>query len=100
MLFNITITRTNTIKKFFKDDVKTFNRNFLISAENELHVQEYAMRLPKEGETACFGVFKERALLWKEKWAWKKVDGNDNDAHVLLLKSPTGVLYTKQIKYA
>lgn len=102
MLFKIIITKTIASSNWFGTrKTKNVNTEYLVSAENEQHVKEYTNRFPKEGvDTYLRGLWQsESKESWKEEQLWERVEGDDNDAHILLLKSPTGVVYEKQLRY-
>lgn len=98
MLFNITITRTDSYKKIFGVKKKTISKEYLISAENKQKLAEYYSRLPKEGIDIWMNAYGSKKRPWIEERTWKEIEGDDHDAHVLLLESPTGITYTKQVK--
>lgn len=100
MLFKIIVSKTNLRKKIFGGIKReTSNIEYLVSVESETEVEEYLIQMPKEGVVVWIGMWGEERRTWKAKRSWEKVEGEDKDAHILILKSPTGVIYTKQLRY-
>ena len=73
---------------------KTEKKVGIYSVKNEETLRRYIETYGRtEGTGHRVGLFCDPEVKWTAKYSYEAIDGDENEANVLILESPTGVLY-------
>ena len=101
MLFHTRYKKVMTWRNFFglKRTEETITE-VLYSAKDVETFHAYMKECHKsKGSDGFVGLFRTVYRNWTKDYTWKILEGDDTDAHILILESPTGVLYDFQRRW-